>query len=49
LNRREVTLILNDKEGNIFVDGKVRRDIGFPTGLMGNKIYIKKRLIFFYI
>lgn len=34
LNRREVTVILNDKEANVFVDGKVRRDIGFPTGLM---------------
>jgi small subunit ribosomal protein S4e len=34
LNGRDVTLILNDKEQNVLVDGKVRRDRGFPTGLM---------------
>ncbi|KAL4506814.1 hypothetical protein ABPG72_001235 [Tetrahymena utriculariae] len=34
LNGRDVTLILNDKEQNVFVDGKVRRDKGYPTGLM---------------
>ena len=34
MNGRDVTLILNDKEQNVLVDGKVRRDRGFPTGLM---------------
>ncbi|EGR34650.1 ribosomal protein, putative [Ichthyophthirius multifiliis] len=34
LNGRDVTLILNDKEQNVFVDGKCRRDRSFPTGLM---------------
>ena len=27
-------MILNDKDGNVKVDGKVRRDHGFPTGMM---------------
>lgn len=27
-------MILNDKEANVKVDGKIRRDRGFPTGLM---------------
>lgn len=30
-------MILNDKEGHVKVDGKVRTDDGFPTGLMGKK------------
>jgi len=34
LAAREVTMILHDKEVNIRVDGKVRRDAGFPTGIM---------------
>jgi small subunit ribosomal protein S4e len=29
-----VSLILNDKEVNVKVDGKVRRDRGFPVGVM---------------
>jgi small subunit ribosomal protein S4e len=33
-------MILNDKEGHIKVNGKVRTDYGFPTGLMGNHHYI---------
>jgi small subunit ribosomal protein S4e len=34
MNGREVTFILNDKEGGILVDHKVRRDRGFPVGIM---------------
>jgi len=34
LNAREVTMILHDKEANVRVDRKVRRDAGFPTGFM---------------
>jgi len=34
LTNREVTMIVNDKEGNITVDGKIRRDPRFPAGLM---------------
>jgi len=34
LNGREVTMILHDKEANVRVDHKVRRDEGFPTGFM---------------
>jgi len=42
LNYREATTILKDKEINIKVDGRARRDIGFPVGIMGN--YISKGL-----
>jgi len=41
LTGREVTMIVNDKEGNIAVDGKIRRDPRFPTGLM-DVVSIKK-------
>jgi len=41
LTGREVTMIVNDKEGNIAVDGKIRRDPRFPAGLM-DIISIKK-------
>merc|ERR1719453_1814859 len=34
LNARESKLILNDKDGNIKVDNKVRKDHGFPAGVM---------------
>jgi ribosomal protein S4E len=34
MNGREATFILNDKEGGILVDHKVRRDKGFPVGIM---------------
>jgi len=34
LNGKEVSTILNDKEGNIKVDGKIRRDRVFPAGFM---------------
>lgn len=34
MNGREVTFILNDKEGGILVDHKIRRDRGFPVGIM---------------
>jgi len=34
LTGREALMILKDKEANIKVDGKTRRDIGFPTGVM---------------
>jgi len=41
LTGREVTMIVNDKEGNIAVDGRIRRDPTFPAGLM-DVISIKK-------
>jgi len=41
LTGREVMMIVNDKEGNIAVDGKMRKDPRFPTGLM-DVITIKK-------
>jgi len=41
LTGREVTMIVNDKEGNIAVDGKIRRDPRFPAGLM-DVVSIKK-------
>jgi small subunit ribosomal protein S4e len=41
LTGREVTMIVNDKEGNIAVDGKIRKDPRFPAGLM-DVISIKK-------
>lgn len=34
LNGREVSNIVNDKEANIKIDEKVRRDAGYPTGFM---------------
>ena len=34
MNGREVTCILNDKESGILVDHKIRRDHGFPVGMM---------------
>jgi len=34
-------MIVNDKEGNIAVDGKIRRDPRFPAGLM-DVVSIKK-------
>lgn len=34
MNGREVTMVLNDKEGGILVDNKIRRDRGFPVGFM---------------
>jgi len=41
LTGREVKMVLNDKEGNVFVDGKVRRDEKFPAGFM-DVLTIKK-------
>jgi small subunit ribosomal protein S4e len=41
LTGREVMMIVNDKEGNIAVDGKIRKDPRFPAGLM-DVISIKK-------
>jgi len=41
LNGREAKMILNDKEGNVLVDGKIRRDEKFPAGFM-DVITIKK-------
>jgi small subunit ribosomal protein S4e len=35
---REVKMILRDKEGNVKVNGKVRRDHAFPVGVMGRNI-----------
>jgi small subunit ribosomal protein S4e len=34
LNRREVLLIVKDREGLIKVDNKIRRDPNFPAGFM---------------
>lgn len=34
LNGQEVLSILKDKESNVRVDGRTRKDIGFPTGVM---------------
>jgi small subunit ribosomal protein S4e len=41
LNGREVKMVLNEKEGNVFIDGKVRRDEKFPAGFM-DVLTIKK-------
>jgi len=41
LTGREVMMIVNDKEGNIAVDGKLRKDPRFPAGLM-DVVSIKK-------
>jgi len=41
LTGREVMMIVNDKEGNIAVDGKIRKDPRFPAGLM-DIVSIKK-------
>jgi small subunit ribosomal protein S4e len=41
LNGREAKMIMNDKEGNVLVDGKIRRDERFPAGFM-DVITIKK-------
>jgi len=41
LTGREVKMVLNDKEGNVFIDGKVRRDEKFPAGFM-DVLSIKK-------
>jgi len=46
LNGREVSMILHDKEANVRVDHKVRRDEGFPTGFM-DVITIEKNWIEF--
>lgn len=35
LTNREVTQILKEKENEVRVDGKVRRNGKFPVGLMG--------------
>lgn len=35
LTDREVTQILNEKENEVKIDGKVRRNGKFPVGLMG--------------
>jgi hypothetical protein len=42
LTGREVKMVLNDKEGNVFVDGKVRRDEKFPAGFMGKVLAFSK-------
>jgi small subunit ribosomal protein S4e len=41
LNGREAKMIMNDKEGNVLVDGKIRRDEKFPAGFM-DVITLKK-------
>ena len=35
LSFREAQIVVNDNEGGIKVDGKVRRDAKYPAGLMG--------------
>ena len=37
---REVKMLINDKEGQVKVDNKVRRDHGFPVGIMGKSCII---------
>lgn len=34
LNGREVKHIVNSKDGNIAIDGKIRKDVKYPVGLM---------------
>ncbi|CAG9333410.1 unnamed protein product [Blepharisma stoltei] len=34
LNFREATLIVKDRHGSVMVDGKVRKDVKYPTGFM---------------
>lgn len=34
MNTHEVLTILKDKEANVKIDGKVRRDRGYPAGIM---------------
>ena len=34
MTRQEVTIIVKDKDGNIKIDNKVRRDPRFPLGIM---------------
>jgi len=41
LNGKETKMILNDKEGNVLIDGRIRRDEKFPAGFM-DVITIKK-------
>jgi len=41
LTGREVMMIVNDKEGNVAIDGKIRKDPRFPAGLM-DVVSIKK-------
>jgi len=41
LNNREVKMILNDKEANVLVDGRIRRDEKFPAGFQ-DVINVKK-------
>lgn len=44
LNYRETTTILKDKEANVRVDGKIRRDRGYPTGIMGELAIFNQHL-----
>lgn len=39
LNGKEVKMILNDKEANVLVDGRIRRDEKFPAGFQGMALY----------
>ena len=34
LNGREAKLIVQSKDGNIAVDGKIRKDVTYPVGFM---------------
>jgi len=45
LYAREVKMILKDKDANVKVDGKVRRDPGFPTGIMGKALILSLDVI----
>jgi len=41
LNYREVHTILKDKEINVRINGKPRRDVAFPIGIMDNIEIVK--------
>jgi len=48
MTRQEVTIIVKDKDGNIKIDNKVRRDPRFPLGIM-DVVSIEKTGEFFRI
>ena len=43
LTGREAKIIVNDKQGNIAIDGKVRRDPKYPVGFMDVITLLKSR------
>jgi small subunit ribosomal protein S4e len=44
LNAREAKLIVKSKDGNIAVDGKIRKDVTFPVGFMVTKFFLNLRM-----